>query len=42
MVGAGQVEPAKLRELFAGIEEELFRFPAVDPSRLRAAVESLA
>jgi hypothetical protein len=42
MVEAGQVEPEKLRELFEGIEEELFRFPAVDPSRLRAAVESLA
>jgi hypothetical protein len=42
MVEAGQVEPEKLHELFEGIEEVLFRFPAVDPSRLRAAVESLA
>ena len=41
MVEAGQVEPEKLHKLFEGIEEELFRFPAVDPSRLRAAVESL-
>ena len=42
MVDSGLVEPEGLRRLFAGIEAELFRFPAVDPSRLRAAVESLA
>jgi len=41
MVRSGQVEPAKLSELFDAIEPELFRFPAVDPSGLRAAVESL-
>lgn len=41
MVRSGQVEPAKLLELFEGIEQELFRFPAVDPASLRAAVESL-
>jgi hypothetical protein len=28
--------------LFEGIESQLFRFPAVDPASLRAAVESLA
>jgi hypothetical protein len=42
MVRSGQVEPGKLLELFEGIEPELFRFPAVDPAVLRAAVESLA
>lgn len=42
MVLSGQVEPAKLLELFEGIEPELFRFPAVDPASLRAAVESIA
>lgn len=42
MVRSGKVEPAKLRELFEAIEPELFRFPAVDPPSLRAAVESLA
>ena len=36
------VEPGRLLELFEGIEDELFRFPAVDPASLRAAVESLA
>jgi hypothetical protein len=41
MVEAGQVEPPRLLELLAGIEPELFRFPAVDPSRLRRAVETL-
>ena len=41
MVDSGQVEPAKLHQLFDAIEPELFRFPAVDPASLRAAVESL-
>lgn len=41
MVDSGQVEPAKLRELFEAVEPELFRFPAVDPAGLRSAVESL-
>jgi len=42
MVRSGQVEPARLLELYEGVEPELFRFPAVDPPSLRAAVESLA
>jgi hypothetical protein len=42
MVRSGQVEPERLRQLFEGIEVELYRFPAVDPASLRAAVESLA
>jgi len=41
MVASGQVEPAKLHELFDAIEPELYRFPAVDPPALRAAVDSL-
>jgi uncharacterized nucleotidyltransferase DUF6036 len=41
MVQAGQVKSAKLLELFGEIEGELFRFPAVDPSQLRRAVEGL-
>lgn len=41
MVQEGQVERARLLELFEGIEPELFRFPAVDPSQLRKAVENL-
>lgn len=42
MVGSGRVEPKRLLELFEDIEAELFRFPAVDPPTLRAAVESLS
>lgn len=41
MVDSGQVEPRELLELFEAVESELFRFPAVDPTRLRASVESL-
>lgn len=41
MIDSGQVEPARLLDLFVGIEPELFRFPAVDPPSLRAAVEAL-
>jgi hypothetical protein len=41
MVRAGQVEPAMLLSLFDEVEPDLFRFPAVDPATLRAAVESL-
>jgi hypothetical protein len=42
LVNSGQVEPATLRKLFDGIEAELYRFPAVDPASLRAAVEALS
>jgi Nucleotidyltransferase of unknown function (DUF6036) len=41
MVGSGQIDPEKLRELFKLVEPVLFRFPAVDPADLRRAVESL-
>ncbi len=41
MVSSGRVEPQRLLELYEGVEPELFRFPAVDPPSLRAAVESL-
>lgn len=41
MVSFGLVEPRKLLELFKAIESDLFRFPAVDPPGLRAAVEGL-
>jgi hypothetical protein len=42
MVARGLVDPRRLLELFATIESELFRFPAVDPPSLRAKVERLA
>lgn len=31
LIGRGLVEPARLRELFAAIEPEMFRYPAIDP-----------
>lgn len=42
MVDSELVEPDRLLELFEQIESELYRFPAVDPSSLRSAVESLS
>lgn len=42
MVDSGLVDPAKLLDLFDEVEGELFRFPAVDPASLRAAVEALS
>lgn len=41
MVDSGQVDPATLLELYGAIEEDLYRFPAVEPGSLRAAVEAL-
>ena len=35
----GLVDSRRLRELFAEIEPDLYRFPALDPQRFRAAVE---
>ncbi len=39
MIESGLVEPDRLRELFARIEGELYRFPAVDPAGLRGKLE---
>ena len=36
------VEPDALLELFAGIESQLFRYPAIDPPSFRRAVEQAA
>jgi hypothetical protein len=41
MVDAGQIDRARLLELFEGIEAELYRFPAVDSTQIRRAVESV-
>lgn len=41
MLKAGQVESTQLLKFFEGIEPELYRFPAVDPARLREVVENL-
>lgn len=41
MIRDGLVDPDRLRALFAEVEDLLYRYPAVDPSSLRAAVERL-
>jgi hypothetical protein len=39
MLKNGLVETSRLRELFAQIQPELFRYPAVDPAEFRRAFE---
>ncbi len=41
LVREGVVDPERLRVLFGEIEDELFRFPAIDVKSLRKAVENL-
>ena len=42
MLDRGFVTPAALRQMFAEIEPDLYRFPAVDPRSFRAAVDVVA
>jgi hypothetical protein len=42
MIHDGLVDPKQLARLFAEIEASLYRYPAVDPNALRAAVSRLA
>jgi len=42
MLARGLVDPDTLFQLFARIEPELFRFPAIDPKSFRRRVEELA
>ena len=39
MIDRSLVEPKKALELFAAIEEKLYRFPAIDPASFRRRVE---
>jgi len=39
MLENGFIEPAKALELFAAIEPELYRYPAIDPASFRRRVE---
>jgi hypothetical protein len=41
MIARGLVEPGRLRELFASIEPELYRFPAIDPRAFRHRLDGL-
>lgn len=36
----GLIEPARLLELFEGVEVRLYRYPAIDPAAFRRRVES--
>jgi hypothetical protein len=42
MLAADLVKPAKLRELFAAIEPDLYRYPAVDAASFRRALDAVA
>lgn len=42
LVQQGIIEPKRLLSLFAEVRDELFRYPAIDPPTLTAAVERLA
>ena len=39
MIQRGLVEPKRLLELFIAIENQLYRYPAIDPPSFRRAVE---
>ncbi len=41
MVEAGLVRPASLAELFEGVADRLFRYPAIDPETFRRSVMTL-
>jgi hypothetical protein len=41
MIRDGLVDPERLRALFEEVAESLYRYPAIDPPSLRAAVERL-
>jgi hypothetical protein len=40
MIERGLVEPRKAMELFDAIEDELYRFPSIDPASFRRRVEA--
>jgi hypothetical protein len=39
MLDSGLVEPARLRELYAAVEDRLYRYPAIDPATLRRRLD---
>lgn len=41
MLDGGLVERSRLGFLFSSIEPQLYRYPAIDPESLRAAVEGV-
>ena len=41
MLRTGRIDPRRVREFFNEIEPKLFRYPAIDPSAFRRAVEQI-
>ena len=41
MIAGRDIDPQKLAELLRQIQPDLYRFPAVDPEALQAAVNQL-
>jgi hypothetical protein len=41
MIERGHVEPARLRALYEEIEQELYKYPAIDPSALRQKMDAM-
>lgn len=41
MLGAGLIERRRLRELYALIEPQLYRFPAIEPGAFRSRVDAV-
>jgi len=41
MIASGLVDPADALAQFESIEQELYRFPAIDPASFRRKVEEL-
>lgn len=41
MLNRGLIDPARVREQFAAMEPELYRFPAIDPPTFRRAVDAI-
>lgn len=39
MIENGLIEPSRLMELFTGVEDTLYKYPAIDAETFRAAVE---
>ena len=39
MIAGGLVDPERLRALFAAIEPDLFRYPAIDPAAFADKVD---
>jgi hypothetical protein len=40
MIALGLVEPARMRELYEGIDSEMYRYPAIDPAAFRRKLEA--